>query len=174
MLVVTGVNGSGKTTLVKQVAIIVVLAQIGSFVPAAEAIIPIRDRLLSSLGSGDDMESNMSTFLAEMRRATYLLEHCTSRSLIVIDELGRGTATQDGAALSLAIAEALLCRSAFIFFVTHYRQLFSLSAKYGNVRQVRQLSSGQRPFCLTYCCVMVLVLTLLSNTGSFGCQNKCK
>ncbi len=108
LVVVSGVNGSGKTCLVKTVALVVVLAHMGCFVPAEAASVPIRDRLLTSLSTSDDMESNLSTFMAEMRRAAYVLDNLTPRSLVILDELGRGTSNMDGSALSRAIAEGLL------------------------------------------------------------------
>ena len=145
MVVVSGVNGAGKTVFVKTIALIVVLAQIGCFVPAEASSIPIRDRLLTSLSTADDMESNLSTFMAEMRRAAYVLDNLSPRSLVILDELGRGTSTMDGSALSYSIAEALLSTPALSFFVTHYRLLLlspehhqngGLSSSYGNVKHV--------------------------------------
>jgi len=145
VVVVSGVNGSGKTVFVKTLALIVVLAQIGCFVPAEAASIPIRDRLLTSLSTSDDMECNLSTFMSEMRRAAYVLDSLSPRSLVILDELGRGTSTIDGSALSYAVAEALLSARALSFFVTHYRLLIlspdqhqngGLSKFYGNVKHI--------------------------------------
>ena len=145
MVVVSGVNGSGKTVFVKTLALVVVLAQIGCFVPAEAASIPIRDRLFTSLSTADCMESNLSTFMSEMRRAAYVLDNLSPRSLVILDELGRGTSTMDGSALSYSIAEALLSTPALSFFVTHYRLLLlspehhqngGLSSSYGNVKHV--------------------------------------
>jgi DNA mismatch repair ATPase MutS len=81
---------------IKQTALIVVLAQIGCFVPAKHATVPVRDRILSRLGTSDDMEHNMSTFFTEMKETSYVLSNLTDRSLVIIDELGRGTSTIDG------------------------------------------------------------------------------
>lgn len=86
-----------KTVYIKQIALITIMAQIGCFVPAQHATIPIRDRILSRLGTSDDMEHNMSTFFTEMKEMAYLLTNVTEKSLIIIDELGRGTSTIDGA-----------------------------------------------------------------------------
>lgn len=80
----------------KQIALLVVLAQVGCFVPARQAIIPIRDRLLSRIGTSDDMEHNMSTFATEMKDVAYILSNITEKSIIIIDELGRGTSNIDG------------------------------------------------------------------------------
>lgn len=88
---------------IKQTALLVIMAQMGCFVPAKHATIPIKDRILSRLGTSDDMEHNMSTFFTEMKEVSYLLSNLTDRSLIVIDELGRGTSTIDGALLSYCI-----------------------------------------------------------------------
>ncbi len=137
LVLVSGANGSGKSCFTKSICLLVVLAQIGCYLPCESASLPIFDRLLVSCGTGDDMETNLSTFMAEMRRAAYILDHLTPRSLVVIDELGRGTATADGASLSYAVAEALLPHPCLAFFVTHYRQLLPLSRAYGNVRQAR-------------------------------------
>lgn len=81
---------------IKQTALIAIMAQIGCFVPAKHATVPIRDRILSRIGTSDDMEHNMSTFFTEMKEISYVLTNLTSRSLIIIDELGRGTSTIDG------------------------------------------------------------------------------
>jgi DNA mismatch repair ATPase MutS len=136
VVLVSGANGAGKTIYVKGIAQLCVLSQIGSFVPCESASLPIFDRLLTSVGTGDDMETNLSTFMAEMRRAAYIIDHLTPRSLVIIDELGRGTATSDGSSLSYAVAEALLPHQAITFFVSHYRQLLPLSRAYANVQQV--------------------------------------
>lgn len=81
---------------IKQTALIIILAQIGCFVPAKHATVPVRDRLLSRLGTSDDMEHNMSTFFTEMKEISYVLSNITDQSLVIIDELGRGTSTIDG------------------------------------------------------------------------------
>jgi DNA mismatch repair ATPase MutS len=113
MVVITGSNGSGKvcfydvdmncchlvcvqTVYIKQVALIVILAQIGCFVPAKHATIPVRDRILCRLGTSDDLEHNMSTFQTEMKECVYILNMITSNSLVIVDELGRGTSNIDG------------------------------------------------------------------------------
>ena len=98
---------------IKQTALIVVMAQIGCFVPARHATVPIRDRVMSRLGTSDDMEHNMSTFFTEMKEVAYLLDNLTDNSLVLIDELGRGTSTIDGD-LSLMLSLCLLhCFSSY-------------------------------------------------------------
>ncbi|KAJ1417315.1 muts domain V-domain-containing protein, partial [Ochromonadaceae sp. CCMP2298] len=136
MHIVTGPNGSGKTVYIKQTALIVIMAQIGCFVPAKHATLPVRDRLLSRLGSSDDMEHNMSTFFTEMKEASYVLANLTDRSLVLIDELGRGTSTIDGLSIAFAIAEELLRSRALTLFVTHYPQITNLVRMYANVKNI--------------------------------------
>jgi DNA mismatch repair protein MSH4 len=135
-LCISGPNGSGKTVYLKQVALLVVMAQIGSYLPCKSASIPLRDRLLSRMGSADDMENNLSTFQLEMRDNAYILFNLTSRSLVVIDELGRGTSNQDGLAIAWAVAEKLAQSPALTLFVTHYPQLAQLATMYSNVHNI--------------------------------------
>eukprot|EP00904_Undaria_pinnatifida_P001084 jgi/Undpi1/10977/HiC_scaffold_30.g13278.m1 len=124
--VVTGPNNSGKSTYLKQAGLIVLMAQMGCYVPAELAVIPVRDRLLSRIGTGDDMENNVSTFLMEMREV----------SQILIDELGRGTSNREGMAVAWAVAEYLLSSSAYTLFVTHYAQIPGLADLYPNVKNI--------------------------------------
>lgn len=132
--VITGVNGSGKSTYLKQIAISVILAHCGSYVPAEEAFIPIRDRICTRIGTCDDQEHNISTFLQEMKDTAYICKNATDKSLILIDELGRATSNEDGVAIAWAIAEFLLVKRAMTFFVTHYPQLCRLADVYPNVQ----------------------------------------
>ncbi|CAM9831328.1 unnamed protein product [Pylaiella littoralis] len=134
--VVTGPNNSGKSTYLKQAGLIVLMAQMGCFVPAEMAVIPVRDSLLSRIGTGDDMENNVSTFLMEMREVAQVLERVTSRSLVMIDELGRGTSNREGMAVAWAVAERLLSSSAYTLFVTHYAQVPGLADLYPNVKNI--------------------------------------
>lgn len=135
-LCIMGPNGSGKTVYIKQIALIVIMAQIGSFVPCRRACIPIRDRLLSRMGSADDMENNLSSFLTEMKENAYILSNLTPRSLVIIDELGRGTSNIDGMVIAFAIAEKLIESLSYTAFVTHYPQLAMLGTMYSNVRNL--------------------------------------
>jgi len=131
------VNGCGKSTLIKQVALITVLAQIGCFVPCTSAVIPLRDRLLSRLSNQDDMENNLSTFHMEMKAITYILDNVTDQSLVIIDELGRGSSNIDGLSIAFAVAEYLAQRtSAFTLFATHFTQITKLSLLYPNVQNI--------------------------------------
>jgi len=125
---VTGPNMAGKSTLMRQVALIVVLAQAGSFVPAARAKVGIVDRLFSRVGASDNLSRGESTFMVEMRETAAILAGATRRSLVILDEIGRGTSTYDGLAIAWAVAEhlhdAIGCRA---MFATHYHELTELS-----------------------------------------------
>lgn len=126
--VVTGPNMGGKSTYLRQTAIIAILAQIGSYVPAQTATIGVVDRIFARLGSADDLHEGESTFMVEMREAAHILASATARSLVLIDELGRGTATTDGQSLAQAILERLAfetgCRT---LFATHYHEITALA-----------------------------------------------
>jgi DNA mismatch repair protein MutS len=128
MMIVTGPNMSGKSTAMRQVALAVILAQLGSFVPARRARIGVVDRVYTRVGASDDLGRGQSTFMVEMREAADILRGATRRSLVVLDEIGRGTSTYDGLAIAWAIAEhlhdAISCRA---MFATHYHELCELA-----------------------------------------------
>src|SRR3546814_5447178 len=107
MLVITGPNMGGKSTYMRQNALIVLLAHIGSFVPATRAVIGPIDRILTRIGAGDDLARGQSTFMVEMSETSYILHHATDQSLVLMDEIGRGTSTYDGLALAEACARHL-------------------------------------------------------------------
>lgn len=130
MVLITGINGSGKSVYLKQLAIIVVLAHCGSYVPAEKASIPIRDRLFSRIGNADDQEHNISTFMLEMKETGFICDSVTEDSIILIDELGRATSNEDGVAIAWAVCEYLLKVGVMTFFVTHYPQLSELGKVY--------------------------------------------
>jgi len=132
--VITGINGSGKSTYLKQLAITVILAHCGSYVPADEAFIPVRDRLCTRIGTSDDQEHNISTFMQEMKDTAFICRNATDKTLILIDELGRATSNEDGVAIAWAVGEFLLLKRAMTFFVTHYPQLCRLAEVYPNVQ----------------------------------------
>ena len=125
---ITGPNMAGKSTLLRQTALAVVLAQIGSFVPAGRARIGVVDRVLSRVGASDDVARGESTFMVEMRETGEILQRATRRSLVILDEIGRGTSTYDGLAIAWAVAEhideAVQCRA---LFATHYHELTALA-----------------------------------------------
>jgi DNA mismatch repair protein MutS len=123
IMLVTGPNMSGKSTYLRQVAIIVLLAQVGSFVPAATARIGVVDRIFTRVGAADDLVRRQSTFMVEMMETAQILNNATSRSLVIIDELGRGTSTTDGLSIAHAVLEFLDNVGAKTLFSTHYHQL---------------------------------------------------
>ncbi len=132
--VITGINGSGKSTYLKQIALIVILAHCGSYVPADEALIPIRDQICTRIGTADDQEHNISTFLLEMKETAFICNSTTDRSLFLLDELGRATNNEDGVAVAWAVSEFLLTKRAMTFFVTHYPHIAKLADVYPNVQ----------------------------------------
>ncbi len=124
LLLLTGPNMAGKSTYLRQVALIVLMAQVGSFVPAESARIGIVDRIFTRIGAQDDLAAGASTFLVEMMETAAILRHATPRSLIVLDEVGRGTGTDDGIAIARAVVEDLVERvRARTLFATHYHNL---------------------------------------------------
>ncbi|KAB8184776.1 DNA mismatch repair protein MutS, partial [Lysobacter maris] len=132
MLVITGPNMGGKSTYMRQNALIVLLAHIGSFVPAARAQIGPIDRILTRIGAGDDLARGQSTFMVEMSETSYILHHATDRSLVLMDEIGRGTSTYDGLALAEACARHLAANNrAWTLFATHYFELTALAEDNG-------------------------------------------
>ncbi len=137
MAIVTGPNMAGKSTYVRTVALSVLLAQAGSFVPAREAVIGLCDRIFTRLGSADDIGKGASTFMVEMAETANILNHATAKSLIVLDEVGRGTSTYDGVSLAWAISEFILGElAARTVFATHYHELTQLAAKYSGARNL--------------------------------------
>ncbi len=130
LLVITGANMGGKSTVLRQIAIIQILGQIGSFVPATSARLPILDRIWTRVGASDDLASGRSTFMVEMTETAAILHNATPRSLILLDEIGRGTSTFDGLSIAWAVAEHLHNsseHSAKTMFATHYHELTELA-----------------------------------------------
>lgn len=130
LIVLTGPNMSGKSTVMRQTALIALLAQVGAFVPADEAHIGLCDRIFTRVGAADDLRRGQSTFMVEMSETSSILHHATARSLVVLDEIGRGTSTYDGLSIAWAVAEDLAerirCRA---MFATHYHELCELSGQ---------------------------------------------
>ena len=137
MLVITGPNMGGKSTYMRQTALIVLLASIGSYVPATSARIGPIDRILTRIGAGDDLARGQSTFMVEMSETAYILHHATHQSLVLMDEIGRGTSTYDGLALAKACALQLAhVNRAYTLFATHYFELTRLAAADNGIANV--------------------------------------
>jgi DNA mismatch repair protein MutS len=137
ILLLTGPNMAGKSTYLRQVALIVLLAQVGSYVPAESAVIGVADRIFTRVGAQDDIAAGNSTFMVEMVEAAQILAHATPRSLVILDEVGRGTSTYDGLAIAQAIVEYLHNRegvAARTIFATHYHELIALAKLLPRVR----------------------------------------
>ncbi len=137
VLLITGPNMSGKSTYMRMLAIIGIMAQIGSFVPCKEAVLPIFDKIFTRIGASDDLVSGESTFMVEMKEANNAIMNATENSLILFDELGRGTATYDGMSLAEAILEYIHDHiKAKTLFSTHYHELTSLDKNLRNLKNV--------------------------------------
>ena len=137
ILIVSGPNMAGKSTLIRQVALAVIQAQMGGFVAARRARIGICDRVFTRVGAGDNLARGESTFMVEMRETAQILRYATARSLIILDEIGRGTSTYDGVSIAWAVAEHIHDRvGAKTLFATHYHELGALAAQHARVRNV--------------------------------------
>ena len=156
-LLLTGPNMAGKSTIMRQIAVAAILAQTGSYVPAREATLPVYDRIFTRIGASDFLSEGLSTFMVEMKETAEMLESATENSLVILDEVGRGTSTYDGMSLAQAILEYLLeSKKTTTLFATHYHELTELAAAYpkllnahmsifekdGNVTFLHQLVSG--------------------------------
>ncbi|ETN38840.1 uncharacterized protein HMPREF1541_06880 [Cyphellophora europaea CBS 101466] len=131
--IITGCNMSGKSTYIRSIALMAVMLQAGCYAPASYASFPIFHQLFARVSTDSAVEANVSTFAAEMRDTAHILRNIEPRSLVIIDELGRGTSTTDGLAIAIAIAEALIESKAFVWFVTHFRDLPRILAERAGV-----------------------------------------
>ena len=148
---ITGPNMAGKSTLMRQVALTVIMAQIGSYVPATEAELPIYDSIFTRIGASDQLSEGLSTFMVEMTETAFMLKSATENSLLILDEVGRGTATYDGLCLAQAILEFILNHlKTHVFFATHYHELTVLDQQYSQIKnkymQVLSQENGQIEF----------------------------
>jgi DNA mismatch repair protein MutS len=137
LLIITGPNMAGKSTILRQAALTVLMAQMGSFVPASRAVIGLVDRIFTRIGASDDLARGQSTFMVEMNETANILRHATPRSLVILDEIGRGTSTYDGLSIAWAVAESLHDRGGRgvrTLFATHYHELTELTATRDRVK----------------------------------------
>jgi DNA mismatch repair protein MutS len=137
LLIITGPNMAGKSSYLRQVALIVLMAQAGCFVPADGAQIGVIDRIFTRVGAHDDLASGQSTFMVEMNETANILNNVTSRSLVILDEIGRGTSTYDGLSIAWAVAEFLQQVGAKTLFATHYHHLNDLADRLPGVKNYR-------------------------------------
>jgi DNA mismatch repair protein MutS len=137
LALITGPNMAGKSTYIRQVAIITLLAHTGSFVPAESAVIGLTDRIFTRIGASDELHTGQSTFMVEMTETASILHHATERSLVILDEIGRGTSTLDGLALAWAIAESIADRGCRALFATHYHELTDLADRLEQVTNLQ-------------------------------------
>ncbi|WP_405328103.1 DNA mismatch repair protein MutS [Ruminobacter sp.] len=136
LLLITGPNMGGKSTYMRQCALITLMAYAGSFVPAHKAVIPDVDKIFTRIGASDDLASGRSTFMVEMTETSSIINQVTSKSLVLMDEIGRGTSTIDGMSLAWAVAEYFAKKRCYTLFSTHYFELTELANTFANVRNV--------------------------------------
>ena len=135
IMIITGPNMSGKSTVMRQVALIQLMAQIGCFVPASSAVLGVVDKIFTRVGAHDDLTMGQSTFMVEMNETANILNNATDKSLVILDEIGRGTSTFDGISIAWATAEHIAQSiNSKTLFATHYHQLNKLSEKYSQIK----------------------------------------
>uniref|UniRef100_A0A8C3K8X1 MutS homolog 4 n=1 Tax=Calidris pygmaea TaxID=425635 RepID=A0A8C3K8X1_9CHAR len=156
-VIITGPNMSGKSTYLKQIALCQIMAQIGSYVPAEYCSFRIAEQIFTRIGMDDDIETNASTFMKEMKEITYIIQNANDKSLIIIDELGRGTSAEEGIGICYAACEYLLNLKAFTLFATHFLELCHIDALYPNVenyhfevQHVRSSAGNKEKIAYTY------------------------
>uniref|UniRef100_A0AAA9SW75 MutS protein homolog 4 n=1 Tax=Bos taurus TaxID=9913 RepID=A0AAA9SW75_BOVIN len=155
--IITGPNMSGKSTYLKQIALCQIMAQIGSYVPAEYSSFRIAEQIFTRISTDDDIETNSSTFMKEMKEVAYILHNANDKSLILIDELGRGTNTEEGIGICYAVCEHLLSLKAFTLFATHFLELCQIDVLYPNVenmhfevQHVKNTSRNKEAILYTY------------------------
>ncbi|HOC03226.1 MAG TPA: DNA mismatch repair protein MutS, partial [bacterium] len=134
LLVITGPNMAGKSTYIRQVAILIILAQSGCYIPASSATIGLVDKVFARIGAHDEISKGQSTFMVEMTETAYILSNLSERSLVILDEIGRGTSTYDGLALAWAVVEYLYKQKIRTLFATHFHELVELEKKHPGIK----------------------------------------
>jgi DNA mismatch repair protein MSH6 len=142
MMLITGPNMGGKSTLLRQVCILVIMAQIGSYVPAESCILTVADRIFTRVGARDNIYGGLSTFMIELEETSKMLKYATNQSIIILDELGRGTSTFDGYAIAFAVLKHLETMDCRVLFSTHYHKL---TDEFNNNSSQQQKSWGTHP-----------------------------
>lgn len=143
-LLLTGPNMAGKSTLMRQIAITAIMAQMGCFVAADQAELPLFDHIFTRIGASDQLTEGLSTFMVEMTETAEMLQNCTQRSLMIVDEIGRGTSTFDGMSLAQAILEYILTRkAAMTVFATHYHELTALESRFAQLKNAHMTVSDR-------------------------------
>lgn len=135
-ILITGPNMAGKSTIMRQVALTVILAQVGCYVPASEAHLPVFEQIFTRIGASDSLSQGLSTFMVEMTETAELLKQADAKSLVILDEIGRGTSTYDGLSLAQAILENLLTKKCTFMFSTHYQELVVLDQEFKHLRNM--------------------------------------
>ena len=139
-VLITGPNMAGTSTYMRQVSLICLMAQVGSFVPAASAKLPVIDRIFTRIGAMDDIYAGQSTFMVEMTETANIINNATSRSLIILDEIGRGTSTFDGMSIAASVAEFIHNKiKAYTLFATHYHEITQLADKHPGMKNLSTL-----------------------------------
>lgn len=175
MLMITGPNMAGKSTYMRQVALITLMAQIGSFVPAEYAKISVVDKIFTRIGASDDLTAGQSTFMVEMKEVSDILNYATKNSLVILDEVGRGTSTLDGVSIARAVAEYISSRKigCKTLFATHYHELLDLEQEIDGVKITALLSRSTAipfGFCEKSFPAALMTATALLLQNSQGCR----